>query len=418
MIRKNAVVTFIFILSLTAAASAYAQAPGALPPGIANSFQPQSTGDSRADSLYDSGKKAIYNGEWQNALNSFSQLIKMNKLVDSSLYYQAYAQNKLGRRSEALTSIAELKRQYPSSPWLKDAKALELEIDQARGRTPQPEDESDCELKMLAVNSLMNTDPSRAVPILEKFLNGSSSNICGGKINDKALFVLSQSDDPHARDLMTQIASGKVHPEMQKRAINYIGVSGGEGSHKELMQIYNSTSSAEAKRAVINSLGISGGSAELLTLAKNERDPELVKKAINALGVAGAREQLRQLYSSSSDPSIKREILRSAIVSGDTQLLENVALNDPDPKLKREAIQNMGITGGSSTTLMKIYADNRDKDVRDGVLNALFIEGNAHSLIELAKQEKDPEWKKRIVEKLSVMGNREATDYLMEILNK
>jgi HEAT repeat protein len=418
MITKPAILSFIFILALGVGTTASAQVPDSLPPGIANNFQPQSTGDSRADSLYDSGKKAIYSGEWQNALNSFSQLIKMNKQVDSSLYYQAYAQNKLGRRSEALTSIAELKREYPRSAWLKDAKALEVEIDQAMGRTPQPDDQNDCELKMLAVNSLMNTDPNRAVPILEKFLSGSSANVCGGKINDKALFVLSQSDSPHARELMTQIASGKVHPEMQKRAINYIGISGGEGSHKQLMEIYNSTGNPEAKRAVINSLGISGGSTELLALAKNERDPELVRKAINSLGVAGAREQLRQLYSSVTDPTVKREILRSAIVSGDSQLLENVALHDPDPKLKREAIQNMGVTGGSSTTLAKIYADNRDKDVRDGVLNALFIEGDAHSLIELAKRENDPEWKKRIVEKLSVMGNREATDYLMEILNK
>jgi HEAT repeat protein len=418
MTTKPAILTFIFILALSAGTPAHAQAPGSLPPGVANNFQPQSTGDSRADSLYDAGKKAIYSGEWQKALDSFSQLIKMGKQVDSSLYYQAYAQNKLGQRSEALTSIAELKRQYPRSPWLKDGKALEVEIDQAMGRTPHPEDQNDCELKMLAVNSLMNSDPNRAVPILEKFLNSSSSNVCGGKVNDKALFVLSQSDSPHARELMTQIASGKVHPEMQKRAINYIGISGGEGSHKELMEIYNSTNNPDAKKSVINTLGISGGTNELLALAKNERDPELVKRAINSLGVAGAREQLRQLYSSVTDPTVKREILRSAIVSGDSQLLENVALNDPDPKLKREAIQNMGVTGGSSTTLMKIYSDNRDKDVRDGVLNALFIKGDAHSLIELAKRETDPEWKKRIVEKLSVMGNREATDYLMEILNK
>lgn len=418
MITKPVILSFIFILALSAAVTAHAQVPDSLPPGLASNFQPQSTGDSRADALYDSGKKAIYSGEWQNALNSFSQLIKMGKQVDSSLYYQAYAQSKLGQRSEALTSIAELKRQYPRSPWLKDAMALEVEIDQAMGRTPQPDDQNDCELKILAVNSLMNSDPNRAVPILEKFLNSSSSNACGGKINDKALFVLSQSDDPHARELMTQIASGKVHPEMQKRAINYIGISGGEGPHKQLMEIYNSTSNVEAKRAVINTLGISGGTAELLTLAKNERDPELVKKAINSLGVAGARDQLRQLYSSVTDPTVKREILRSAIVSGDSQLLENVALNDPDPKLKREAIQNMGVTGGSSATLMKIYTDNRDKDVRDGVLNALFIKGDAHSLVGLAKQETDPERKKRIVEKLSVMGNREATDYLMEILNK
>ena len=50
--------------------------------------------------------------------------------------------------------------------------------------------------------------------------------------------------------------------------------------------------------------------------------------------------------------------------------------------------------------------------------NKLFVHGDAHSLVELAKKETDPEMRKRLVEKLSVMGNKEATDYLMQLLEK
>jgi hypothetical protein len=52
------------------------------------------------------------------------------------------------------------------------------------------------------------------------------------------------------------------------------------------------------------------------------------------------------------------------------------------------------------------------------VIDALFIKGDAHSLVELARKETNPELRRRLVQKMSVMGNREATDYLMEILNK
>jgi len=52
------------------------------------------------------------------------------------------------------------------------------------------------------------------------------------------------------------------------------------------------------------------------------------------------------------------------------------------------------------------------------VIQGLFVQGNAKALVDLARKETDPSVKKEIVGKLSVMGSKEATDYLMEILNK
>jgi len=52
------------------------------------------------------------------------------------------------------------------------------------------------------------------------------------------------------------------------------------------------------------------------------------------------------------------------------------------------------------------------------VLNAYFLQGNAAALVAIAKSEKDPELKKTAVAKLSLMHSKEATDYLMELLQK
>jgi hypothetical protein len=38
--------------------------------------------------------------------------------------------------------------------------------------------------------------------------------------------------------------------------------------------------------------------------------------------------------------------------------------------------------------------------------------------VELARSEKDPGLKQSIVQQLSIMHNKEATDYMLEILNK
>jgi len=136
------------------------------------------------------------------------------------------------------------------------------------------------------------------------------------------------------------------------------------------------------------------------------------------MGVGGCQQQLRDLYNKATNPDMKREVLHSTIVSGDTELQEKVALTDTDPKLRMEAIKDLGISGGSSATLTKIYQNDQNADVRSAVINALFIKGDAHSLVELARKETNPELKRELVQKMSVMGNREATDYLMEILNK
>jgi hypothetical protein len=48
----------------------------------------------------------------------------------------------------------------------------------------------------------------------------------------------------------------------------------------------------------------------------------------------------------------------------------------------------------------------------------LFVAGDAHDLVSLARSEKDPAARRNIVGKLALMHNKEATDYMMELLNK
>jgi len=56
--------------------------------------------------------------------------------------------------------------------------------------------------------------------------------------------------------------------------------------------------------------------------------------------------------------------------------------------------------------------------LREAALQALFVQDNAKALIEIARTEKDPELRKQAVSHLSLMGSKEATAYLLEILNK
>jgi len=370
--------------------------------------------ESREEQLYKNGTNAMNAGQWQNAIGMFSQ-IKGSK-ADGAMYWQAYSLYKLYQRPAALEMLESLMKQYPRSNWINDAKALEIEISgpsgQASTQSVAQAPDGDEDLKLYAINGLMNMDPERAVPLLEQVISGSQST----KIKDRALFVLAQNSSQRAQDLMARIARGQVQPGLQTKAIQNLGISG----RRQLLADIYSTGSNESKRAVLRAMGIAGAKDELLAAARSERDPQLRKEAVNGLAIAGGREQLRQLYKEAPDVQTKRELMRSAVITGDREILMNALQNETDFDLRREAINNLGISGGSETPafLANIYNTDKDARMRTAALDALFIRGAAHELVELVKKETDPQMKKRIVEKLALMNNKEATDYLIQLLEK
>src|SRR5580692_8431336 len=141
----------------------------------------------RLDELYSEGREALDEDRYDRAAEKFSELASLNgPQTDAAMYWKAYAENKLGKRDSALATITDLEKKYAQSRWIKDAKALEIEVRQSNGQPAHPESQPDEDLKMLAITGLMNSDPQRAMPLLEKVLNGPGTP----KEKSKALFVL------------------------------------------------------------------------------------------------------------------------------------------------------------------------------------------------------------------------------------
>src|SRR3984893_575304 len=372
----------------------------------------------RLTELYDEGREALDEDRYERAESKFDQLAQVNgPQTDAALYWKAYAENRLGKRDTALANIAELKRRFPQSRWQKDAAALELEVRQSSGQTVHPEAQKDDELRMLAIRGLMNNDPERAMPLLGKVLeNGSASP----KEKSQALFILAQSGSPQAREILGKIARGQSNPELQSKAIQYLGIFGGSESRKILAEVSASSSDALIKRAILRSYMISGDREHLFEVAKNEKDDEVKREAIRQLGLVHAKNELQQLYRTDNSPAVRRELLQAFFLAGDAPKLLEAAQNDKDPKLRRTAIRNLGLihSEDAAKALQGIYSKERDRGVKEEVLNSFFLQGNAAAIVAIARNEKDPELKKTAVSKLSIMHSKEATDYLMEILQK
>jgi HEAT repeat protein len=374
--------------------------------------------------IYARGTAALDRGEYDAAATAFAEAAALKgERADGALYWSAYAHNKRGRRDDALQAIAALKSGYPKSRWLRDARALEVEIRQASGQAAVPDrayewrrgsEAGDEDLKLMALGGLMNADPDRALPLVEQMLSSSQSD----KVRDRALFVLAQSGSPKAREVLVRIARTSADEDTQKRAIKYLGLFGGPESRQALVDIYKSSQSLSARKAVLQGFMVAGDRARLLEVARTETSPELKREAIHMIGVSGGGDELWQLYQQETSVEAKDAIINALFISGGADRLAELAQKETDPRLRREAIQKLGLTGGakSATVLKQMYGAEKDPDIKRTIINAFFIQGNAATLVEIARAEQDPKLKRDAVQKLSLMQSKEAVDYMMELL--
>jgi HEAT repeat protein len=371
----------------------------------------------RAAELYDQAYEAITDSRWDRAAAGFSRVVALNgSQTAAALYWMAYAQNRQGQRAEALTTIAKLTNGYPTSLYVKQARALEVEVRNAVGQAVRPQDQADEDLKLMAIQALQQSAPEQAIPMLEKVLDGTASP----RLKERALYVLAQSDSPRARDVLRKFAKGGSTPELQSKAIQYLGVHGGSESRALLGEIYATSTDVDVKRRILRAFMVAGEKERLWKAAQGEQNPELRAEAVRQLGVMGAHEELWQLYQKESSIDVRKQVLRAMFVGGNSDRMIDLARTEKNPELRRDAVRNLGLMGSPKTgeALVQIYGTDRDAEIRKAVINALFLQQNATSLVALVRKEEDVNMKKEIVQKLALINSKVATDYMIELLGK
>ncbi len=372
------------------------------------------------DDLYRSGQKAIDEGRWSEAASIFGKVAERGGAeADAGLYWKAYAQHKAGRASEAQATIRELASTFPKSSWLDDARALEVEMRGGQGKPVQPADEEDEDLKLYALSGLMNNNPQKALPLVQQYLNGKHSQ----QDKEKALFLLTQSELPQARQALLQIVRGSAHPELRGQAIKYVGMVAEEDPSllSELDGIYSSTQDRNLRSDVIEAYGMAEHRSGLVALIRAEKDPNLRQRAIDMLSGADGDAELRSLLQNETDTETRRALIRALGNAGDVDTLIAAARGDKDPATRIEAIHSLGNDDESpkaAEALRSIYAGSSDRKTRTAVIDALANQDNAKALIEIFRAEKDREMRKMIVHRLTDIESPEAEAFVNKIFEQ
>ena len=370
------------------------------------------------DSMYQNGLSAINNHQYEQALSEFNNVISRNGVrAEGALYWKAYVLNKLGRAADAQAAIDSLRKTYPSSRWLDDAKVLELEVKQTKGPV-SPEAESDDDIKVLALSGLMQSDPERALPQVDNLLKGSHSP----NLKRQALYVIAQNNTPKAQEMLERIARGG-NPDLQVRAIQYMSERRNPNTPKILLEIYTATSDPAVKRVILETFSNNRDKDRIMQVLRSEKDGTLRTQAINRLGDVDGQPELWQIYQSETTTDGKIAVLNAMRSNGNLDKLTEVAKNDKEPKVRQKAIEVISTQEGGSpmTVLTSLYASEQDEKVKMTIIDHLTgRRGDCKPLVDVAKSEKDMKIKLRLIERLSNMTRncQAATDYLTEILNR
>ena len=168
------------------------------------------------------------------------------------------------------------------------------------------------------------------------------------------------------------------------------------------MSMLNATSSARSWRPVI---------AGLFDVAKTEQSVDLRAEAVQ-LGAMGAQEELSQLYQSETSPDVRKRIIQSMFAGHNEAKLIQLLRTETEEELRRSIVQNLGMMASptSAEALTAVYTSDKNESVRRAVIDAFAQQRNSTVLVDLARKETDPAMKKRIVDRLSNMKSAEATD--------
>lgn len=363
---------------------------------------------------YERAQRALEQAEWTAAAARFQAVAEMaGARADGALYWKAYALDKIGQRAEALTAISDLARTFPKSRWLGDARALEVQVRTRVGQKVVIESGDD-ELKLLALNALQFQSPEQVLPVLRQLLQGAQPL----KLKERALFILAQSSSDDARRLLADTAR-QSNPDLQRKAIDYLGVHGSTANRALLSELYQSADD-DVKRRILRAYMVAGDRARVLTAATSEPNAELRAEAVRQLGVMGAHDELWQLYGKETSVDVKRNILQAMFVGGNATRLIELAKSESNPELRRTAVRNLGLMRPASTgpALVEIYGAQSTPELKKAVIQGLFVQNNAEALVALARKESDRTMKLELVQKLSLMKSKAAQDYLMEVLGK
>ncbi|HWG35518.1 MAG TPA: HEAT repeat domain-containing protein [Gemmatimonadaceae bacterium] len=205
-------------------------------------------------------------------------------------------------------------------------------------------DDEDAQLRVEALNALVQMDPKNADPAIAKVL--ARRDTCSAPLRRGALALIARSSDAHSTDLLIGTAKADPSLEVRAEAIRLLGRAPDDRATAALVGFATSTDKPPLQRIAVRSLAAqqSPASAQALRslMARTDVSDDV---RITALHYAGKNDlqigDLTKMYDASADRSTRQEIISLLAQRPEPQAadkLVEIARTSTDPSMRREAI--------------------------------------------------------------------------------
>jgi HEAT repeat protein len=391
-----------------------------------NQFVQTTKSNAASMQIFREGRDFIEAQNWQRAAEKFDDFIKAypkDKDLDAALYWYGYALQKQDRKEEAAVPLLRLINRFPNSNWRRDAQALLVVL----GRQADVEkylDRDNCEIKILALQSLFQADQERAIGLVTESLKANPTQ-CQG-FQAAAVSMLGSHGGPRVVPILLDIARTNADLRLRLTAIKRLGEQQNDQVTDELIKIYDADKTREIRGQVLRALLESRtprGSAKVMEIARTGDDMAVRQVAIRYIGElkdAASLDELMRIYDSDKTREIRSQVIRALAERDDararTKLFE-IARQGDTPELRIEAIRRMGDHGRIAIDdLLQLYTSEQSLQIKQGLLRTFADNSDPRArakLFEIARGNDPIELRVYAIRQLGNKDDEQTVDQLV-----
>jgi hypothetical protein len=371
------------------------------------------------------GKDYIADEQWTRAIAELKAAADdpQEKNRAEALFWLAHSEHQSGDDASALQTIARLERDFPSSPWVRLAHSVRVEIaqrmqrDDVLWRIAQPPAPPTAPVAPATTPRPARTlppprlapaptapPPPPATPVAppptplppgfgawtsaaaDAWWIGTNPEPADQVIRIEALAGLIDSHSDRVIPLLKDIALDKDSPDDARRAVVILAHSARPEAHSIVLDIAR-TGAEPVQLAAIREMG--------------------------RLQDANVPNTLMQVYAASPTPRVRRQVVTSLAERADNMTLFKIAKTDQDESVRNAAIMTLGRIAPAKDQLRTLYGETPMVS-RIAVINALCAAKDDDELIRIASSEKNPVLRQRARQQLRLLSTPKAIKYLTD----
>jgi len=424
-----------------------------------------------AFSLWSAARRALNRGEYTNAANLFDDLTRRyaaSRYAGDAHYWGAFSLYRVGddpSLRRALTLLDTQKRRYPQARTTRDAATLRVRIltalarggdqaaaqelsqaaqpavppsvgrDDGRNRPAGcPNADDDDDMRIQALNGLMQMDAANAVPILKRVL--AKRDPCSAGLRRKAVFILSQKHGEDVENILLDVARNDPDREVRSQAVFWLSQVPSDRAVNMLDSILRTSTDEEIQKKAVFAL----------SQQQNPRAGEILRAYVERPGVStevradiifqlGQRRGtenaafLRGLYARLTDEDLKAKVIFSLSQQGgdeNARWLMDIALNEREPiEMRKKALFWVGQSGNTSaasiTALVGLYDRMQNTEMKETLIFVYSQRSEPEALdklIDIVRHEQNKELRKKALFWVGQSHDPRAARLLEELINQ